>query len=612
MPSPEVASNQATPSSPSGSPGSAFGELYRALWRHAEGAHAQFIGATALLTTSQLLRLTLPWLAGQAINALQRGDITGSGRWIAALAGIYVVAWMAHGPGRILERNVGLRVRERLADALYTRIAAAPLAWHDERHSGELQHRVHQASRALSDFAQNQFVYLTNIVNFIGPLVALTLLSRSSGLLAIVCYVLIGLIILRFDRALMHYARLENDADRRYVSALLDFLSNASTVLGLRLTAASRALLQRRMAAVSEPLKRTVLLNEGKWFSVDMMGLALTWGLVVLYVWQARVPGQTVMLGAVFMIYQYAQQAAGVVGSMAANFQSFARMHTDYTSAEPLWHAPTRVDDPARERIDADAAWRSLRLDALNWHYRPRAAAAPNTSAERSDASAAPSGLHDVMLTLQRGQRVALVGPSGGGKSTLLRVLAGLYAPSTGTLHVDDTETPWPWLRNVATLIPQEIEVFEASVRENLSFGQPADDATIRAALHVSTFDEVLAATRGDLDTHLSERGFNLSGGQRQRLCLARGVLAARGSTLLLLDEPTSALDAQTERRVVERIGAAFPDACVMASIHRLSLLQHFDTVVYMEAGRVADAGPRDAVLARQPQLRATAAPATR
>jgi len=315
----------------------------------------------------------------------------------------------------------------------------------------------------------------------------------------------------------------------------------------------------------------------------------------------------------VFMIYQYAQQAAGVVGSMAANFQSFARMHTDYTSAEPLWHAPTRVDDPARERIHADAAWRSLRLDALNWHYRPRgAAAASGTPAENADTTATvPSGLHDVMLTLRRGQRVALVGPSGGGKSTLLRVLAGLYAPSAGTLHVDDTTAPWHWLRNVATLIPQEIEVFEASVRENLSFGQPADDATIRAALHVSTFDEVLAATRGDLDTHLSERGFNLSGGQRQRLCLARGVLAARGSTLLLLDEPTSALDAQTERRVVERIGKAFPDACVMASIHRLSLLQHFDTVVYMEAGRVADAGPRDAVLARQPQLRAMGAPAT-
>ncbi len=122
--------------------------------------------------------------------------------------------------------------------------------------------------------------------------------------------------------------------------------------------------------------------------------------------------------------------------------------------------------------------------------------------------------------------------------------------------------------------------------------------------MHASTFDEVLAAMNGSLETPLTERGFNLSGGQRQRLSLARGMLAARGSSLLLLDEPTSALDAATEGRVLERMAAAFPDACLIASIHRLSLLDRFDTVVLMEGGKVVDAGARNALLARQPALR--------
>jgi ABC-type bacteriocin/lantibiotic exporter with double-glycine peptidase domain len=220
------------------------------------------------------------------------------------------------------------------------------------------------------------------------------------------------------------------------------------------------------------------------------------------------------------------------------------------------------------------------------------------------------SGLHDVKLSLRRGERVALVGPSGGGKSTLLRVLAGLYPPDSGALSLDGKPVDWTQLRRLATLIPQETELFEASVRENLAFGQPRDDALLLAALHTSTFDEVLKANHGDLDTAVSERGFNLSGGQRQRLCLARGVLAAQGSSLLLLDEPTSALDAATEARVLERIAGAFPDACVVASIHRLSLLERFDTVVLMEAGHVVDHGPRDAVLARQPLLQRMVAPA--
>ncbi|WP_232077009.1 ABC transporter ATP-binding protein [Variovorax sp. PBL-E5] len=583
-------------------PGNAMRELFAALWHYARGARPQLVGATVLLTASQLLRLTMPWLAAQAINALQTGDIARSGRWIAALAGIYLVSWVIHGPGRILERNVGLRVREALADTLYARIAAAPLAWHDGHHSGELQHRVHQASRALSDFAQNQFIYLTNIVNFIGPLVALTLLSHASGAMAIGGYVVIAVIIVRFDRALMRLARTENDADRRYVAALLDFLGNASTVIGLRLSAASRGLLHRRMQAISAPLKRTVVLNEGKWFAVDLMGLALTWGLVVVYVWQERTPGQAVMLGAVFMIYQYAQQAASVVTSMAANFQFFARMHTDYSSAEPIWQAPSRADDLTQERIDRDARWHTIDVHGLVWNYAPRGTPAA--------AETTRSGLHAVSLALRRGDRIALVGPSGGGKSTLLRVLAGLYAPQDGSLSLDGQADAWPRLRTIATLIPQETEVFEASVRENLGFGQPCDDDALRAALHVSTFDEVLKATHGDLDTMLSERGFNLSGGQRQRLCLARGVLAAQGSSLLLLDEPTSALDAATEGRVLARIAAAFPEACVIASIHRLSLLERFDTVVLMEAGKIVDAGPRDEVMARQPLLQKLAATA--
>ena len=604
----------------SNSPGNAIRELYAALWHFAAGARAQLLGATALLASSQLIRLALPYLAGQAINALQRGELNGAGRWIAALAGVYVGAWALHGPGRILERNVGMRVRETLADQLYARIAAAPLAWHDGHHSGQLQHRVHQASRALSDFAQNQFIWLTNAVNFVGPLVALALLSRTSGATALAGYVLIGLVIVRIDRALMKLARAENDADRRYVAALLDFLGNASTVIGLRLQGASRLLLRRRMAAISLPLKRTVVLNEGKWFAVDLMGLALTWGLVVVYVWQARAPGQAVMLGAVFMIYQYAQQAAGVVTSVAANFSFFARMHTDYSSAEPIWQAPSgdvaasvpeQVPEqvPERERIDATAVWSRIDVDGLQWRYAARG----EQQTEAADpVTVRSSGLHDVKLSLRRGERVALVGPSGGGKSTLLRVLAGLYPPDSGSLSLDGRPVDWTQLRRLATLIPQETELFEASVRENLAFGQPRDDAQLLAALHTSTFDEVLKANHGDLDTAVSERGFNLSGGQRQRLCLARGVLAAQGRSLLLLDEPTSALDAGTEARVLERIAGAFPDACVVASIHRLSLLERFDTVVLMEAGHVVDYGPRDAVLGRQPLLQRMVAPATR
>jgi ATP-binding cassette, subfamily B, bacterial len=403
--------------------------LYQALWKFAAGAREQLLGALALLTASQLVRLSLPWMAGQAINGLQRSESASAARWISLLISVYIVSWCLHGPGRILERNVGLRLRETLADALYARIAAAPLQWHDNHHSGQLQHRVHQASRALSDFAQNQFVYLASAVSFIGPLIALTLLSQFTGGFALAGYILIAAVILRFDRALMKLAVVENDADRRYVAALIDFIGNASTVIGLRLQKASRTWLGKRMQAVSAPMRRSALLNEGKWAAVDLLGLGLTWALVLVYVWNERTPGQAILLGSVFMIYQYAQQAAGVVASMAANFQGFAAMHTNFLSAEPIWHAPGDPSDGQSDMpVDPTHNWQEAMLKNLSWGYGE---------------SPRNGGLQDIDLTLRRGARIALVGPSGGGKSTLLRILAGLYLPKQGQFLLDGLPHDW-------------------------------------------------------------------------------------------------------------------------------------------------------------------------
>ncbi|CAB3869033.1 Vitamin B12 import ATP-binding protein BtuD [Achromobacter anxifer] len=556
--------------------------LYRALWRYADGARRQLIGAIALLSGAQLVKLTLPWLASHAINALQQNDMSTAGLWILFLVGSYIMSWVFHGPGRVLEGNVGVRVRERLADDLYARIAAAPLTWRDGRHSGDLQHRVLQSSRALSTFARSMYGYLHSALNFVGPLIALTLLSHASGLIAVSGYLIIALITLRFDLALMRLARSENDQERRYVAALLDFVSNAGTVIGLRLQAASRKVLGRRLETVMKPLRRALWVNEVKWCVVDLMGMCLTWILVVEYVLRHREPGQALLLGTIFMIYQYAQQAASVVSAIASNFQSFSRMHTDFSSAEPIWQAP---GDPEAvvPAVQADAPWQTLELRGATWRY--------------SDEGR--GGLHGVDLVLRRGSRVALIGASGGGKSTLLRTLAGLYPPQQGELLRDGKPVPWSELRTLATLIPQEAEVFEASVQENLTFGEPADPAALQSAVHTGVFDEVLQRMPDGLSSPVNERGSNLSGGQRQRLALSRGALAAQGSSLLLLDEPTSALDPQAEGRVFDRMYAAFPSACIVASVHRPSLLSRFDTIVVMEAGRVVDAGPRDEILAR-------------
>src|SRR3982751_1601972 len=248
--------------------GASLGALYRGMWCFAAGARLALVGATALLTVAQALRLTVPWLAAQAIDALQQGG-PGSGTraamWVGAIGLVSAASWALHGPGRILERNVGVRVRSGVADALYARLSRAPLAWHERQHSGEVHDRVSQASHALHNFAQNQFIYVHSAISFVGPLLALSLISPLLGACAAIGYAAVAFVILAFDRRLMRLQRRENEAARRYAAGMLDFVGNAATVLGLRLQASTRRLLGRRLEATFAPVKKSIVVNEVKW-----------------------------------------------------------------------------------------------------------------------------------------------------------------------------------------------------------------------------------------------------------------------------------------------------------------------------------------------------------
>jgi ABC-type multidrug transport system fused ATPase/permease subunit len=259
--------------------------------------------------------------------------------WIGGIVGVYLLCWSLHGPGRVIERTVSLRVRRALADSLYERLSEAPLVWHGRHHPAELAHRMSQALQALTNFTQSQFIYLQNAVNLAGPLLALWWLSSLTGTVALFGIAVVTLTIVAFDRALMRLARDENQAERAYSGALLDSLSNITTVLALRLQKTTRRLLARRLDRVVEPVQLSIRLNEWKWCAVDLLGVLISWGLVALSAWQTHGNG-AVLLGGVFMVYQYAQQAGGVIGSLASNLQNFARMRTDFASAEPIWDAP--------------------------------------------------------------------------------------------------------------------------------------------------------------------------------------------------------------------------------------------------------------------------------
>ncbi len=578
----------------------AFG-LYREIWRYAAGKRGSIVLAFGLLLVSQIIKLSLPYLSAQAINLIQVAQpdyLIKAGWYLLAVFGALVLSWLLHGPGRIIERNVAIHIRQNLADRLTAKLLDLPLAWHEEEHSGETIKRVDQSTRALYDFAQTQFIYLQNLVNLVGPIVALFFISRLTGLAALVGYALIALVIVRVDRSMMRIADKENEAERHYHSALVDALGNIVSVLALRLQAATRRLLGTRLASIVVPLKRTIIMNEAKWCTVDLMNAALWCSLVALYAWLARrgasESGTPLLIGNVFMVFQFTQQAGGVISAIALFYGSFTRHLVDFASAAPILEATVEIAPRMTllpEVVDKLKNWHTIDLTDLTFRHLHSRSQVPT--------------LADINLELQRGKRFALVGESGSGKSTLMRTLVGLYYAPEITFTVDGERlNQLHDLAAIAMLIPQDAEVFEATLRQNLTMGLDCPPEVLEKAIDVARLQPLVAELPDGLETEIAERGANFSGGQKQRLALARGLIAARDASILFLDEPTSNLDPTTEAAVYDKIFRLYADACVVSSVHRPHLLTRFDKVVFMVHGRIVDVGTAAELTQRQPAFR--------
>ncbi len=557
--------------------------LLRTAWRYARSERKRYVLIYALFLAANFVYCSYPLLLGWFIDKIQRRQdqiphyvlLYG-----ASYLGLKFLEWSMHGPARVMERQLAFNLSRNFLYERYHQALHLPAKWHQDHHSGSTINRIRKAYEALRTFFDGGFTSVYAVSRLAVSLTAMLIVAPLFGAIAAALGALTIAIIMRFDKPIIKTQEEVNEAEHVVSATLFDSLSNIMTVVTLRLEQSMENGLAAKIQRLLHPFRRNALINEWKWFVADILVAFIYCVIVMGYVFQHWEPGKLFYVGTLVMLLGYVSQFTSVFHDTAAEYNRLVQYNTDVRTADSIEQAFFE-HHRADKKSDLPADWQTIEITHLNFSHR-----------EAYSQEHAPQSLHNVSLSLQRGKRVALIGESGCGKSTLLALLRGLYEPEPGyQFKVDGQSRTLASLNETVTLFPQDPEIFENSIAYNLTLDLPFHAQDIALACETSHFTEVVNELPRGLDSGIQEKGVNLSGGQKQRLALARGILAAQESDVVLLDEPTSSVDPKTEGLIYQRLFQAFSGKAMVSALHRLHLLRSFDYVYVLERGRIVAQG---------------------
>ncbi|MEO3432904.1 ABC transporter transmembrane domain-containing protein [Inquilinus sp. CAU 1745] len=490
----------------------------------------------------------------------------------SSYARFYLVSW------------IGERVIADLRRDVYDHVVRLHTGFFETNRTAEIISRLTADTTVLQVvIGSSASVFLRNLLMFLGGTVLLVVTSpKLTGLVALVVPLVVVPIIV-FGRQVRGLSRDSQDriAD---MGATVD-----ETLYGIRTVQAfGREGLERdRFADRVETAFATSVRRIRARALLTAIVILMVFGAVGIILW---IGGHDVLSGRITpgelsAFVFYAVLVAGSVGALSevvgdlqraagATERLFGLMETPSDITAPA--SPTRLPTPPRGAIG---------FDGVSFHYPSR----PDQSA-----------LEDFTLDIAPGESVALVGPSGAGKTTVFQLLLRFYDPQAGSIRMDgiDIRDADPAdLRSRIGLVPQDPTIFSTSAWENIRYGRPdASDAEVSKAAEAAHALEFIEALPEGFSTYLGERGVRLSGGQRQRIAIARAIL--RDPVVLLLDEATSALDAESERLVQDALTRLMADRTTLVIAHRLATVQNVDRIAVLDQGRLVAAGAHDALMA--------------
>ena len=561
---------------------------YRLLWRYLAPYRARYAWGLAFLVVANALSLLIPWMVKSAIEALSARGPTEApiGRYVVLI----LVLAAAHGVVRLGSRfailGAGQHVDYDLRNDLFARFQSLPPAFYHAHRTGDLM------SRSTSDIAAvKQLVGFGGLslagttLAFLGTLIAMLVISPSLTLWAMAPYPLLVMLATRFNARVHVRSQAVQEQLSVMAAKVQENLSGMSVVRAYTLEPREMAAFGRLNA---EYLDRSLALGRVQAQFAPLMGLVAGIGtLVILWVGGAAVSEGRLTLGAFVAFNGYIAYLAWPTIALGWTLSLVRRGMTSLERIGEILDEPAAYAEPpgpAPAVLPATPAPGRIEFRRLTFAYADRAPV-----------------LRDVSFTVEPGQRVAVVGPTGSGKSTLGTLLLRLWEPPPATVFVDGVDVrriDRATLRRRLAHVPQEAFLFSRSIRENIAFA--ADDGpagAVEEAARAAGLAGEVGSFPAQWDTVVGERGLTLSGGQRQRVALARALVT--GAPILILDEIFANVDAAMEAEITAALRAASGRRTTLLITHRLRAAEAADHIVVLEGGRVVEQGSHAALLTR-------------
>jgi len=543
--------------------------------------------ALALLATLVVTATTLamPYLTKVAVDTtIAQGDITG----LTLIALLYLVLngvyWLAIYWQGYLSTWVGQHVVHAIRRDLYAQVLRQPVAFHEQERVGQISSRLTHDVNALAEVASSGALNLINdLLTLTGIVVIMALLDVR---LMLVTLASIPVVMLTMG----YLGKQMRRAYRQVQQALAEVNAGVEQgVAGMRVVQS----LSRESFTVEqfESLSLRNMkanLRVGLLFAAvfptmtvtNMLGVALVLG----YGGALTIEG-TITVGVLLAFLGYVYRFFGPLRELSLVYNTFQAAAASLERIADYMGRRPAVAEPAQPQRPAGGFRGSIAFEQVTFGYGDEPA------------------LRGVALAVGAGETIALVGPTGAGKSTMARLLARLYDVDEGSVQVDSVDVRQiasADLRRLVTLVPQDVFLFADTIRENIRYGDPgATDEQVEAAARRAQAHDFIASLPQGYDSQVGERGVTLSGGQRQLVAFARALLA--DPRILVLDEATANVDAYTEARIQEAMDEIRRGRTTLIIAHRFSTLRKADRIVVVEDGRIVGQGDHDELVAGNP-----------